>query len=79
MNRTLNPFDDEQGTYIVLTNDSGQHSLWPAGVIVPSGWTTVHGEDTRAASLAYVDQHWTALRAGRPQPGPRPRQAGKPS
>ncbi|MEU7735437.1 MbtH family protein, partial [Streptomyces griseus] len=25
-----NPFEDEDGTYLVLVNDEGQHSLWPA-------------------------------------------------
>ncbi|MEV5014386.1 MbtH family protein [Streptomyces sp. NPDC053780] len=57
-----NPFDDENGVYLVLVNDEGQHSLWPSFVEVPAGWTVVHGEDTRAACLAYVEKHWTDLR-----------------
>ena len=57
-----NPFDDENGVYLVLVNDEGQHSLWPSFAEVPSGWTVVHGEDTRAACLAYVEKHWTDLR-----------------
>ncbi|WP_411090937.1 MbtH family protein [Streptomyces sp. 049-1] len=57
-----NPFDDESGVYLVLVNDEGQHSLWPSFVEVPAGWTVVHGEDTRAACLAYVEKHWTDLR-----------------
>ncbi|MFD4260458.1 MbtH family protein [Streptomyces sp. NPDC058534] len=57
-----NPFDDESGVYLVLVNDEGQHSLWPSFVDVPAGWTVVHGEDTRAACLAYVEKHWTDLR-----------------
>ena len=24
-----NPFEDENGTYVVLINDEGQYSLWP--------------------------------------------------
>ncbi|CAM03553.1 MbtH protein [Saccharopolyspora erythraea NRRL 2338] len=57
-----NPFEDPDGTYLVLVNDEGQHSLWPAFAEVPAGWTEVHGEDTRDACLAYVEEHWTDLR-----------------
>ncbi|MEU2824086.1 MbtH family protein [Streptomyces bacillaris] len=57
-----NPFDDENGTYLVLINDEGQHSLWPAFAEVPAGWTVAHPEDTRQACLAYVEQNWVDLR-----------------
>ncbi|SED19230.1 MbtH-like protein [Streptomyces melanosporofaciens] len=29
---STNPFEDPEGTYLVLVNDEGQHSLWPAFV-----------------------------------------------
>lgn len=29
---------------------------------VPAGWRKVHGEDTRAACLAYVEENWTDMR-----------------
>ncbi|SEF23973.1 MbtH protein [Amycolatopsis pretoriensis] len=57
-----NPFEDENGTFLVLVNAENQHSLWPSTVDVPAGWTKVHGEDTRAACLEYVEQNWTDLR-----------------
>ncbi|MEE1797972.1 MbtH family protein [Streptomyces sp. NPDC101062] len=57
-----NPFDDADGSFKVLVNDEGQHSLWPAFAEVPAGWTVAYGEDTRAACLEYVEQHWTDLR-----------------
>jgi len=57
-----NPFEDENGTYHVLINDEGQHSLWPAFIDVPEGWTIVHKSDTRAACLEYVNQNWTDMR-----------------
>jgi hypothetical protein len=28
-----NPFDDENGTFIVLLDDEGQYSLWPTFVL----------------------------------------------
>ena len=58
----MNPFDDPDGTFLVLVNDEGQHSLWPAFADVPAGWTIVHGNDTREACLDYVDRHWTDMR-----------------
>ncbi|MER7847145.1 MbtH family protein [Kitasatospora sp. NPDC096077] len=57
-----NPFEDENGTYLVLVNDEGQHSLWPAFVEVPAGWRTVHGEDSRQACLDHIEQNWTDMR-----------------
>jgi MbtH protein len=59
---TTNPFDDPEGLFRVLRNDEGQHSLWPAFVDNPSGWTTAHPEDTRLACLEYVESTWTDLR-----------------
>lgn len=57
-----NPFDNENGEFLVLVNEENQHSLWPADVPVPEGWRTVHGRDSRNACLAYVEEHWTDLR-----------------
>jgi MbtH protein len=59
---STNPFEDNDAEYLVLTNHENQHSLWPAAIAVPDGWTTVHGPDTREAALAYVDANWTDLR-----------------
>ena len=58
----MNPFDDPDGTFLVLVNDEEQHSLWPARISVPAGWRVVHGEDGRQACLDYIEQHWTDLR-----------------
>ena len=57
-----NPFDDPEGVFYVLVNDEGQHSLWPHFVPVPAGWEIVHGEDTRAACLEYIEANWTDMR-----------------
>ncbi|MGW1072817.1 MbtH family protein [Streptomyces sp. NPDC002537] len=60
-----NPFEDTEGVYVVLVNAEGQHSLWPAHIAQPAGWTVAHGEDTRQACLEFIDQNWTDLM---PQP-----------
>ncbi|HEY6798136.1 MAG TPA: MbtH family protein [Kineosporiaceae bacterium] len=57
-----NPFDDEDGVFLVLVNHEGQHCLWPAFADVPGGWTRVHGPVARDAALAYVEEHWVDLR-----------------
>jgi len=56
-----NPFDDSDGTFLVLVNGEGQHSLWPVFVDVPDGWTVAHRDD-RQACLDYITEHWTDLR-----------------
>ncbi|MGW0859730.1 MbtH family protein [Streptomyces sp. NPDC002690] len=57
-----NPFDDQDGTFLVLVNDENQHSLWPRFADVPEGWTVTHGPDTHAACLAHVEESWTDMR-----------------
>ncbi|TDC79578.1 MbtH family protein [Streptomyces hainanensis] len=57
-----NPFDDEEGRFLVLTNDEGQHSLWPAHIDVPAGWSVAHDEDDRGSCLDYVEKNWTDMR-----------------
>ncbi|WP_033260701.1 MbtH family protein [Amycolatopsis vancoresmycina] len=59
---TTNPFEDDEAQYVVLVNDEGQHSLWPAGAEVPAGWRSVREADTRKASLKYVESAWTDMR-----------------
>ncbi|WP_433389485.1 MbtH family protein [Micromonospora sp. KLBMP9576] len=58
----MNPFDDPEGTFVVLVNDEDQHSLWPETIDLPAGWRVVHEPDTRAACLEYVEENWTDLR-----------------
>jgi uncharacterized protein YbdZ (MbtH family) len=59
---SINPFDDEEGSFFVLVNDEEQHSLWPAFADVPAGWQVVYGEADRAACLDYIEQNWTDIR-----------------
>jgi MbtH protein len=59
---TTNPFEDEDGVYLVLVNDEGQHCIWPSFADVPDGWTVAHQEDTRAACLEFIEENWTDMR-----------------
>jgi MbtH protein len=57
-----NPFDDENGTFLVLVNDENQHSLWPVFAEIPDGWKAVFGEDSRKSCLKYIEENWTDMR-----------------
>lgn len=57
-----NPFEDPAGTFLVLVNDEGQHSLWPVFAAVPAGWETAHGPAGRQDCLDYVERNWTDIR-----------------
>lgn len=59
---STNPFEDRDGSYLILVNDENQHSLWPTETTVPVGWTAVHGPASRADCLDYVDRNWTDMR-----------------
>ena len=37
-----NPFDNQDGIFLVLVNDENQHSLWPDFAAVPQGCTYDH-------------------------------------
>lgn len=58
----MNPFENPDGTYLVLINDEGQHSLWPSFIDVPEGWTVAKSEDNRAACLEYIETNWVDMR-----------------
>lgn len=57
-----NPFDDEDGSFLVVRNDEGQYSLWPEFAEVPAGWAVVYGPTLRQDSLDYVEENWTDMR-----------------
>jgi uncharacterized protein YbdZ (MbtH family) len=59
---SINPFDDDNGSFLVLVNDEEQHSLWPTFADVPAGWRVVYGEADRAACLEYIEQNWPDIR-----------------
>ncbi len=57
-----NPFDDEDGTFLVLLNDEEQYSLWPAFIDVPAGWRVVHPAANRSTCLDFVHTNWVDMR-----------------
>ncbi|CAM5621953.1 MbtH family protein [Streptomyces fumanus] len=57
-----NPFDDENGSFLVLVNKENQHSLWPAFAEVPPGWRVAFGESNRKECMAYIEENWQDMR-----------------
>ncbi|MEV6694569.1 MbtH family protein [Micromonospora sp. NPDC051196] len=57
-----NPFEDDDADYLVLINEEGQYSLWPASVAVPAGWHSVQPAANRQVSLDYIERNWTDMR-----------------
>lgn len=57
-----NPFEDDDADYLVLVNDEGQHSLWPAFRAIPAGWRTTGPSGKRKLCLDWIDEHWTDMR-----------------
>ncbi|KMS71200.1 protein mbtH [Streptomyces viridochromogenes] len=57
-----NPFDNSEGTFLVLINDEGQYSLWPTFIEVPAGWNVAHCEADRQTCLDFVEANWTDMR-----------------
>ncbi|MBV2154734.1 MbtH family protein [Kitasatospora sp. SUK 42] len=57
-----NPFDREDGTFLVLVNEEGQHSLWPSFAAVPGGWSVALDATDRATAVAHIEANWTDMR-----------------
>lgn len=58
----MNPFDDENGNFLVLVNEEGQYSLWPSFREVPEGWTETGPKGNRRECLDWIEANWTDMR-----------------
>jgi MbtH protein len=47
--------------HLVLVNEEGQYSLWPAAKDIPAGWRECM-LGSKAECLAYVETVWTDMR-----------------
>ena len=55
MDEEADPFD----IYLVVRNDRGDHSIWPAIKPLPSGWVALGVQDTREDCLNWIDKNWS--------------------
>ncbi|MET8950237.1 MbtH family protein [Streptomyces sp. NPDC004393] len=56
------PWDEPDGSFMVLANHEAQYSLWPTSAAIPDGWEVAHPPSDRQTCLAYVEEQWTDLR-----------------
>lgn len=57
-----NPFEDENGEYLVLVNSERQYSLWPSYLEIPAGWTREGPRGKRKECLDWIEANWTDMR-----------------
>jgi MbtH protein len=57
-----NPFDDDQGDFLVLVNAEKQYSLWPSFREIPGGWNRVGPQGDRKDCLEWIEKNWTDMR-----------------
>jgi MbtH protein len=57
-----NPFEDENGEYLVLVNDEAQYSLWPEFRDIPVGWKATGPRGKRKECLEWIDANWKDMR-----------------
>ncbi|MEV2253385.1 MbtH family protein [Streptomyces sp. NPDC050147] len=57
-----NPFENTDTSYLVLVNDEGQRSLWPATIDVPAGWTVEFGPEARQHAVDHIEVTWQDMR-----------------
>ena len=57
-----NPFENPESRYHVLVNEEGQHSLWPASVDIPEGWTATLEGAAREECITFIEENWTDMR-----------------
>jgi MbtH protein len=52
---------EDAARYVVVVNHEEQHSIWPAGTVIPQGWREAGKSGPRAGCLAWVREHWTDM------------------
>ena len=58
---TLTNLLDGDGAFLVLQNQVGEFSFWPAHLTVPAGWEVVLGASDRTEVERFVRARWTTL------------------
>ncbi len=48
--------------YVVVINDDEQYSVWPAGRVIPNGWSALDVRASKDECLDYIEKVWTDMR-----------------
>jgi MbtH protein len=49
-------------TYLVVLNEDGQYSVWPADREIPAGWRAEGAEGSRQHCLEHIGRVWADMR-----------------
>jgi MbtH protein len=49
-------------SFVVVTNQEEQYSIWPLGRDLPSGWSEAGVSGSRDECLDYIERTWTDMR-----------------
>lgn len=52
----------DRDSCVVVVNDEGQYSIWPATRALPPGWREEGTRGSREECLARVEEIWTDMR-----------------
>ncbi|QFR00454.1 MbtH family NRPS accessory protein [Streptomyces phaeolivaceus] len=58
------PFETSE-EFVVVRNNEGQYSIWPAGTPLPPGWVGEPKQGAREDCLEYIEAVWTDMRPRR--------------
>ncbi|WP_080636116.1 condensation domain-containing protein [Salinispora mooreana] len=53
----IDPFEVPDATFVVLTNEAAQHSLWPSALSPPPGWDRMYGPASKLRCQRYIDAY----------------------
>ncbi len=52
----------ESATWLAVCNTEGRHSVWPAGLSVPPGWSEAGYRGDKAGCLEWIAANWVDSR-----------------
>ncbi|WP_369189510.1 MbtH family NRPS accessory protein [Streptomyces sp. R08] len=48
----------ESTTWLAVRNEQGRHSIWPAGLSVPPGWSEAGYRGDKPGCLEWISENW---------------------
>ncbi|MFE3281527.1 MbtH family NRPS accessory protein [Streptomyces sp. NPDC059233] len=52
----------ESSAWLAVHNEEGRHSIWPAGLSIPPGWSEAGYRGEKSACLEWISDNWVDSR-----------------
>ncbi|MEU1119707.1 MULTISPECIES: MbtH family NRPS accessory protein [unclassified Streptomyces] len=52
----------ESAAWLTVRSEQGRHSIWPAGLSVPTGWSETGHRGDKTSCLEWISQNWVDSR-----------------